>query len=89
MRVFLVAAAIIAAALSSAYAQPCEPGDGRSAALLSREVAGNRDFNEVLEGPEWTFELKRAPYGWDIRLLDENGLDLTQIRVAADVVGSA
>lgn len=79
MRVFLVAAAIIAAALSSAYAQPCEPGDGRRAALLSREVAGNRDFNEVLEGPEWTFQLKRAPHGWDIRLLDENGLDLTQM----------
>ncbi len=47
--------------------------------LLSREVAGNRDFNEYLEGPEWTFQLKRAAFGWEIRLLDKEQLDLTQM----------
>lgn len=63
-----------------AVAQPCEPTAERSATMLSgREVAGNRDYTEVLEGPEWTFQLKRAAHGWDIRLLDESGLDLTQM----------
>lgn len=80
MRRLFAAAGFIMAALSPAFAQPCEPAEGRSAVLLSsREVAGERNFNEYLEGPEWTFQLIRAPYGWNIRLLDKNGLDLTQM----------
>lgn len=80
MRIVFAAAMFILAGLSAAYAQPCEPSDGRSAVMLSsREVAGNRDYNEVLEGPGWTFQLKRTAHGWDVRLLDENGLDLTQM----------
>ena len=69
-----------AAVMSGAIAQPCEPTAERSATVLSsREVAGNRDYNEYMEGPGWTFQLKRAAHGWDVRLLDENGLDLTQM----------
>ncbi len=64
---------------TSALAQECAPTDERSAVYLSREVAGDRDFREVLEGPRWTFALTRAPYGWNIQLFDEDGLDLTQM----------
>lgn len=69
----------LVASVVPAVAQQCEPSEGRSAYMIEREVAGNRDFNEYLEGPGWTFQLKRAPHGWDIRLNDENGLDLTQM----------
>lgn len=80
MRIWVLVAAGAAAQFSAfAHAQECQPTEGRSAVLLSREVAGDRDFNEYLEGPGWTFQLKRAAHGWDIRLNDENGLDLTQM----------
>lgn len=75
----MVVSAVVVCGGSSAMAQSCEPAADRSATVLSREVAGNRDFNEYLDGPGWTFQLKRAPHGWDVRLLDEDGLDLTQM----------
>lgn len=80
MRIWLIATVGLFAQFAAiANAQECQPTEERSAVLLSREIAGARDFNEYLEGPGWTFQLKRAPHGWDIRLNDENGLDLTQM----------
>ncbi len=79
MRRYIYAISLLMGIPSVALAQPCEPTAERSATVLSREIAGNRDFTEYMEGPGWTFQLKRAQYGWDIRLLDENGLDLTQM----------
>lgn len=74
-----VTACMISSLISSVQAQNCQPTDERSAVTISREIAGNRDFNEYLEGPGWTFQLKRASHGWDLRLNDEDGLDLTQM----------
>ena len=79
MRILILVIAAMAAVTTPVFAQPCEADAGRSAVLLSREIAGDRDYIEVLEGPEWTFTLKRSQYGWDIRLLDKNGVDLTQM----------
>ena len=78
MRIILILILAFTAA-TSASAQPCEATEGRSSILLSREVAGERAFRKYLEGPGWIFALENAEYGWDIRLFDENGLDLTQM----------
>lgn len=57
----------------------CEPREGLSSLTLSHEVSGQRDFLETLDDPGWTFNLKRTAFGWDIRLVDEQGVDLGQM----------
>ncbi|GJL95400.1 MAG: hypothetical protein DHS20C05_18050 [Hyphococcus sp.] len=71
--------ATIIAGFGAAQAQNCTATEGRSAWRIEREVAGNRDFRDTILQTGWTFQLARAPHGWDVRILDEAGLDLSQM----------
>jgi len=57
----------------------CGRGDGLDSFTMTQEVSGQRDFFEKLDGPGWTFHLKRSEFGWEIRLVDEGGIDLSQM----------
>ena len=56
----------------------CEETLDRHAHHIGGEVAGSRTFRETI-GPGWTFTLLQKEKGWAIRLMDKDGLDLTQI----------
>ncbi|WP_022953497.1 hypothetical protein [Leucothrix mucor] len=66
---------------SLAYAAPtqtCEPTPLRHAKEIQGEVAGKNSF-QARVNDAWVFSLEPADYGWDIRLRDEQQMDLTQI----------
>ena len=82
MRSFLFAViAILPASVgtsSSAWAaMECPAVAGRDGASVAGEISGERDFREAM-GPGWTLALLRDAHGWNLRLLDQDGLDLTQ-----------
>ena len=56
----------------------CEETADRHAHHIGGEVAGNRAFRETV-GPGWVFTMLRQDKGWAIRLMDKDGLDLTQV----------
>lgn len=62
----------------SAAALTCEPAPERHVQRVDGEVVGQRAFRQSV-GSGWTFALMPARYGWDLRLFDQNGLDLSQI----------
>ena len=73
-------AAGVSTLMSVAAAQPCTPGEGRSVWSVSgREVAGDRDYREPIDQTGWIFALVDADHGWDLRVFDKEGLDLTQM----------
>ncbi len=73
----LVAAAFWMATPASADpALDCTPSPGRAAAFLSGEVGG-RHANRQAVGPGWNFALLPAAFGYDLRLFDGEGRDLS------------
>lgn len=56
----------------------CNPVPGRQARIIAGEVSQGDTFSQPLTA-NWTFKLLPAPHGWDLRLVDVNGLDLSQI----------
>ncbi len=82
MRSFLFAViailpAIVGASSSARAAMECPTVAGRDGASVAGEISGERDFREAT-GPGWTLALLRDAHGWNLRLLDQDGLDLTQ-----------
>jgi hypothetical protein len=80
--VLLTACAVLACA-RDARAQaveppPCPPQPGREVRAFGGEIAGSHDYREEL-GQGWTFVLAHDPWGWNARVLDESGTDLTQL----------
>jgi len=63
---------------NSAQTQICGADAQRHAVRFGGEVSGKHAFTETF-GPGWTFRLEPAPFGWDLRLRDGDGLDLSQI----------
>jgi len=79
MRILLaVATIIVAGAAQAAESLSCSADEGRSARALGGEIAGQHEYREDL-GNGWTFVLASAPHGWDIRVFDAAGGDLTQL----------
>jgi len=76
-----ISAAVVGASLSiAAMAEPppCKPAQGRHVASVSGEVAGEHAFSQTV-GPGWTLRLERATAGWELRLLADDGIDLTAV----------
>ncbi len=59
-----------------AMAQECSATAEREAAFLAGEVGGSHSFREPA-GPNWTFALLPAAKGYEIKLFDEAGRDLS------------
>lgn len=59
-------------------AQNCDAVPGRQVRLISGEVAEGALFEWPL-GKSWTFKLLPSRYGWDLRIADSAGTDLSQI----------
>jgi len=81
MRVFLslaIGVLLSAGSFSAAVAQPCESSPKRNARFLAGEISGNSTFSQSITD-DWIIKLLPAAYGWDLRLGDKNGLDLSQI----------
>lgn len=81
MRPTLRPAALLPALLAlllplPAAALDCRPGDGRAAVELAGEVGGAHAFSAPL-GPGWRFALEPAERGYELRLYDGTGRDLT------------
>jgi hypothetical protein len=57
---------------------PCPAEEGRATRVLTGEIAGAHEYREDL-GNGWAFALVPARHGWDLRVLDARGLDLTQL----------
>jgi len=64
--------------LSYASKLICPETDERHVQLITAEVSGSHEYRETVN-TNWIFTLKKANHGWQIRLLDKSGLDLTQI----------
>jgi len=62
----------------AALALTCEPSIQRNAKSIQGEVVGGKVFSQRVNSL-WVFSLEPALYGWDIRLRDGNGMDLSQI----------
>lgn len=60
------------------YAQVCADTENHNAVQISGEVSGSHQYSSQVRS-DWTFMLQPSLYGWDIRLYDKDGLDLTQI----------
>lgn len=56
----------------------CEPVPDRSAGSLAGEVAGSNGLTLPV-GPGYTLALLPAAAGWDLRVFDPGGIDLSQI----------
>jgi hypothetical protein len=56
----------------------CEASPKQHAVRLSGEIAGQHAFAHRV-GENWWFKLEPAQYGWDLRLRDKDGMDLSQI----------
>lgn len=81
MRVALLAGFLFSMFLPTAGAStapPCVAAPGRVAVALAGTVAGLSEFRAAV-GPGWTFALLPVSHGWDLRLFDGDGLDLSQI----------
>jgi len=61
-----------------ALAQSCQPSPQRNAISLSGEISGSHIFQRSF-GDEWSVQLLPSQFGWDLRILDKDGLDLSQI----------
>jgi hypothetical protein len=59
-------------------APDCEASAGYVTHALAGEIAGGHDYREVLESG-WVFVLAHGPFGWDVKVLDSGGMDLTQL----------
>jgi hypothetical protein len=70
--------AAAATAASDVDVPPCQPGAGREVRAIGGEIAGEHDYREDL-GNGWTFALVRDAFGWNVRVLDAKGMDLTQL----------
>lgn len=61
-----------------AFAQSCQATPERHATSISGEISGNRMFEEPVTD-NWNIQLLPSQFGWDLRLFDKDGLDLSQI----------
>jgi hypothetical protein len=66
------------AAAHAAEAPSCIAQPGRAVHRIDAEVSGARAFRESF-GPGWTFALVPAAHGWNIRVFDRAGMDLSQL----------
>ncbi len=63
---------------TAASTATCEATPKRHAKQIHGAVAGERRFSQTVGG-KWQFVLEPAPFGWNIRLRDKDGMDLSQI----------
>lgn len=61
----------------SAAAQPCEPSATRHVQALHGEVMGQHNY--LFPVGDWTLHLESTQFGWDLRLRDQDNLDISQI----------
>ncbi|MBV1916355.1 MAG: hypothetical protein KUG72_13285 [Pseudomonadales bacterium] len=59
-------------------ASTCEATPKRHAVQINGAVAGERRFAQTVGG-RWLYTLEPSAYGWDMRLRDKDGVDLSQI----------
>lgn len=78
MRQLAGIAALLLTQIACAHAQECTPAEGREAQRIAGEVTGEHAFSEAF-GPGWSFGLTPEQSGWRVGVLDEAGLDLSQM----------
>ncbi len=64
--------------LPAAAQVPCKAGPGQVARAVAGKISAGKSFHARV-GRGWTFQLAADPFGWNVRLLDKKGLDLTQL----------
>ena len=74
----LLGAALLVADIQIATAQTCAPTSVRDAQRISGEVSGKHTFVAPV-AKQWNLSLEPSQFGWDIRLRDSAGMDLSQI----------
>lgn len=75
---FILSLFILLVPFNSSNALTCKETKTRHAHHIGGEVSGSREFREIVN-EKWIFTLLKAKHGWNIRLYDQNGVDLTQI----------
>lgn len=69
---------LLVASLQSALAQTCNSSAMRHAQRISGEISGKHTFAAPVAG-QWIFKLEPSQFGWDLRLRDPDGMDISQI----------
>lgn len=75
---FLVGTVVLVATLQTAIAQTCESSSTRHSQHISGEISGKHTFAAPV-AEEWIFKLEPSQFGWELRLRDADGMDLSQI----------
>ena len=63
---------------NDAQANYCQSSPEQNTTFISGEIAGKHTFIEPIND-SWSFKLESSKHGWEIRIRDKNGMDLSQI----------